>query len=148
MWSLNSPFVSLLLLCCTYGITGWRLAATPEFLQSWWLVVILSVLTNLVVTNPWTVRNNQVLSKWLHSDTQTLISFIALTLVGIGLLLLAWIFIFIQALLLLSVGILVNLDLRAMGFSKGKCFVIVTIFSLPAYSLGIFGHQLIEVIFV
>lgn len=140
MGSLNSPVVSLLLLFCAYGITGWRLAANPEFLQSWWLIVILIVLTNLVVTKPFPVKNNQILSKWLQSDTQTLVSFIALTLVGIGLLLLAWIFLFIQALLLLSVGILVNLDLRAMGFGKGKCFMVVTIFSLAAYSLGIFVH--------
>lgn len=148
MLSLNSLFVSLLLLFCTYAITGWRLAASPEFLPSWWLVVILMVLTNLVVTNPFSVKNNQVLSKWLQSDTQTLVSFIALTLVGIGLLLLAWIFLFIQALLLLSVGILVSLDLRQMGFGNFKCFLILTMLSLGAYGLGIFGHQLMEKSFV
>ena len=144
MLLLNSPFISLFLLFCTYAITGWRLADYPEFLSSWWLIVILMVLTNVVVTNPFPVNNNQIVSKWLQSDTQTLVSFIALTLIGIGLILLAWIFLFIQALLLLSVGILVGLDLRAMGFGKVKCFLILNMSGLGAYSLAFFGHQLIE----
>ena len=137
---LNSPLVSILLVFFTYAVTGWRLASASFSPQTLWLVGISIALINLALNSPFQVRS-KLLGKWLQSDTKTLLSFIALILVTIGVFLLTWMFIFIQVLLMISALTLASLDLQVVGFKKTKCFLILTSICLSAYSLGISFSQ-------
>ena len=138
---LKSPLVSIFIVFLTYGVTGWKLALASFSPQTLWLVGISIALINLALNSPFQVRS-KFLGKWLQSDTKTLLSFIALILVTIGVFLLTWIFVFIQVLLMISALTLASLDLQILGFKKTKCFLILTSICLSAYSLGISFSQL------
>lgn len=140
----NSSLLSLLLLLLTYMVTGWRLASVVTNWYVWISVAILSLIIAVILTTPLKFLSPPF-HKWQHSDARTFLSFVGLVLVCIGLILITWIFLFIQALLMVSAAILASLDLRKAGYNPLKSCLILSAVCLTGYSIGIWSYQILMV---
>ena len=140
----NSP-LALVILFLTYTVTGWRLASAFDSWQMWLLiaVAIIILIQGIVIPANFVSR---LFSRWLQTDAQTLISFVALTLIGIGLILMAWLFLLIQVLLMVAATILANLELREAGYKNRNSFLMISLLALAGYATGLFGYQLLAMV--
>lgn len=138
------PWVSLTLLVTAYSTLGWVVynAHAPWFV---WLLLVFSValvVEGLVV--PWS-RIRRYLAIVLKSDVRAfgfsvLGAFLAFVIV-------AWLHIFVHALVILASNMLVRLNLQEAGVQKQQTFWILFIFSIAGIGVGAIAEIFMSRIF-
>lgn len=128
------PWISLLLLLCTYAVFGWFITASDSSGLLWLLGAIYTVLINSVLTAPWALLKG-FYGSVLKSDSRAFVSVIIGAFVAV--IFIHWIEVFIRILLLICAIALARLDLQAAGFNKWQAFWILVIASLLGFGLGI-----------
>ncbi|MBE9126377.1 hypothetical protein IQ257_16290 [Coleofasciculus sp. LEGE 07092] len=138
------PWTSLLLLLFTNSVFGWLIAASEWMSKTdrpwlfWLMGAGYVVLIALALTAPLTLLQT-VYGSWIKSDTRAFMSVIIGAFLAV--LILCWINVFIRILVLLSAGALARLDLQVAGYKEWQAFVILAVFSLTGFGLGIAGQQ-------
>ncbi|NEO51661.1 MAG: hypothetical protein F6K54_00225 [Okeania sp. SIO3B5] len=133
------PLLSLILLLISYSILGWRLANTQAS-QLLYLTVIAAIfLLDIILTVP-LPNFKRIIEPWFQSDITTFISVIFCAFLFV--VFIRWITISVDALVLISAGILVRLDTQFCGFKTWQSFVILLIISEASLGLGILLYRL------
>lgn len=128
-----------MLLLISYSILGWRLASIQAS-QLLYLTVITAIfLLDIILTVP--LPNFQrIIKPWFQSDIMTFISVIISAFLFV--VLIRWISLSVDALVLISAGILVRLDTQVCGLKNWQSFVILLIISQASLGLGILLYRL------
>lgn len=149
------PWISFGLFCLTYGVFGWLVGATIPEWQAWilghhawfpWTVneaiaLVMSwgfggglvLLLMVVVTAPMRVIH-LLFGSWLQSDIKALLSVLAWAFAAV--LIICWLEQFVRCLILVSAGMLCNLDLQLKGYTKWQVLVILTSVGCLSFALG------------
>ena len=128
------PLLSLILLLISYSILGWRLA-NAQASQLLYLTVIVAIfLLDIILTVP-LPNFKTIITPWFQSDITTFISVILCAFLFV--VFMRWITISVDALVLISAGILVRLDTQVCGLKNWQSFVILLIISEASLGLGI-----------
>ncbi|HYW20754.1 MAG TPA: hypothetical protein VE956_15915 [Nodularia sp. (in: cyanobacteria)] len=127
------PWISLVLVMFSYTTLGWALSDTQAPLYVW----IIFILAVLVLVYSLTITRSAI-SKYSQLLLQSNIRSFAVATFGAFLffIMLAWFRIFLNALLIISVGILARIDCQTAGYKQGQAFLITLIFSLAGLALG------------
>ncbi|NEN92672.1 MAG: hypothetical protein F6K48_28740 [Okeania sp. SIO3H1] len=133
------PLLSLILLLITYTILGWRLASTQAS-QLLYLAIIATIfLLDIMLTVP--LPNFKcIITPWFQSDITTFIAVIISAFLFV--VIIRWISLSVDALVLMSAGILVRLDTQVYGLKNWQSFVILLIISQGSLGLGIMLYRL------
>lgn len=117
----------------SYTTLGWALSDTQAPLYVW----IIFILAVLVLVYSLTITRSAI-SKYSQLLLQSNIRSFAVATFGAFLffIMLAWFRIFLNALLIISVGILARIDCQTAGYKQGQAFLITLIFSLAGLALG------------
>jgi hypothetical protein len=153
----NVPWISLGLFCLTYGVFGWIAAGVfPEWEAwilehvaqipgqiavdqaiaervSWWFGAGLILSLMIILTAPLRIVRI-VFGSWLRSDTKALLSVFGWALAAV--MIVCWLNQFARVFVLVSAGMLCNLDLQLCGCRNWQVFLVLSVLSLTSYWLG------------
>lgn len=127
------PWVSLVLLLAAYSSLGWLLSAFHDPWFVWVITVIGVLLLAASLSSPWS-RISNGLARLFKSDTRAFCVTVVAAFFSVAII--TWLHVFVQALLVISAGILVRLDAQTAGLNNGQTFWLVAIISLTGLSLG------------
>ncbi|NEP79669.1 MAG: hypothetical protein F6K39_16770 [Okeania sp. SIO3B3] len=128
------PLLSLILLLITYTVLGWRLASIQPS-QLLYLAIIAAIfLLDIILTVP-LPNFKEIIKPWFQSDITTFISVMLCAFLFV--VIIRWISLSVDALVLISAGILVRLDTQVSGLKNWQSFVILLIISQASLGLGI-----------
>ena len=130
----QAPWISLGLLLVTYSILGWLLSA---FSNSWWLwasFLLCVLLSAKALSASWTTIRDS-LFELFKSDSRTFL--VAVTTAFLTVVIITWLHIFVHAMVAVSSGILVRLDLQTVGLSERQVFWVLLGVSLAGLGLGV-----------
>lgn len=135
------PWVSLVLLLAAYSTLGWLLSAYHDPWFVWVITVISVLLLATSLSSPWSrIRNG--LARLFKSDSRAF--FVAVVAAFLSVAIVTWLHVFVQALLVISAGILFRLDAQTAGLSNRQTFWILVTVSLTGLLLGAAAQILIS----
>ena len=127
------PWFSLTLLLVTCSVLGWMLSALHHPPYAWAIVAIVILLLNALLASSWTKIRNGFASV-SRSDTKTFFATVVAAFLSV--IVIAWLKMFIPALILILTGILFKLDAQIAKFSEAQTFWILSIVSLTGLGFG------------
>ncbi|NEQ74312.1 MAG: hypothetical protein F6K23_15460 [Okeania sp. SIO2C9] len=133
------PLLSLILLLITYTILGWRLASIQPSKLLYLAIIAAIFLLDIILTVP-LPNFKEIIKPWFQSDITTFISVIISAFLFV--VIIRWISLSVDALVLISAGILVRLDAQVCGLKNWQSFVILLIISQASLGLGIILYRL------
>ncbi len=132
------PWISLLLLLCTYGVFGWLITASTGFELLWLMGAAYTLLIASAMAAPWALLKGFYAS-FLKSDSRAFVSVIIGAFVAV--IIIRWIDVFFRILVLICASALARLDLQTAGYSKWQAFGILVFVSLTGFALGILAKH-------
>lgn len=133
------PWFSLALLLVTCSILGWILSELRHPQQAWVIVAVGLLLLNALLASSWAKIRNGI-AKVFRSDTKTF--FVTVIAAFLSVVVIAWLQVFVPALIVISTGILVKLDAQTAKLSEAQTFCILSIVSLTGLGFGGFVQTL------
>ena len=130
---------SLLLVLVTYAVFGWSIAAYSHSLMNLLLGAVYVLLVAFALTAP-LMSMRRLFSGVLSSDNMTLVSIIILAFFSV--VVLTWIQISLRVLLLVAALGLARLDMQVLGYKQSSAFILLAVFSLSGYGLGLLLYQI------
>ncbi|MEH2447528.1 MAG: hypothetical protein V7K18_17515 [Nostoc sp.] len=134
------PWVSLALVLLSYSTLGWVISETHAPLFVWLVTVVAILLLIVTLTAPWS-KMTYYYSILLKSNTRSFA--VAVLAAFLFFIMIAWFWIFIDTLLIISATILVKIDFQKAGLREGLAFSAASIFSLGGLALGALTYKLI-----
>ncbi|WP_017314344.1 hypothetical protein [Mastigocladopsis repens] len=134
------PFISLALLLLTYTTVGWVISKA----HTHWFIWLLVVSAILVLVGGLTISFIKLADYSLSLFKSNLRSFgISLLAALLFFLMIAKFRIFVDTLVIVAATLLAKIDFQTSGFSPGKIFWFLSIFSLTGLALGALIYKLI-----
>ncbi|MEH2313263.1 hypothetical protein [Nostoc sp.] len=134
------PWVSLALVLLSYSTLGWVISETHAPLFVWLVTVVAILLLIVTLTAPWS-KMTYYYSILLKSNTRSFA--VAVLAAFLFFIMIAWFWIFLDTLLIISATILVKIDFQKAGLREGLAFSAASIFSLGGLALGALTYKLI-----
>jgi hypothetical protein len=134
------PWISLLLMFCSYAMVGNLLTAGKYSPPVAWFILIGSFMIALLYLHPLTDLS-RFLKRWFSSDA---VAFCALILIAtFASILLNWFKLFMPVLLILATEGVARLDLQAGEYTELQAFILLVVTTgLGLLAGGWFGHKL------
>lgn len=132
------PWFSLALLLVTCSILGWILSDLRHSQHAWAIVGVSILLLNALLAASWAKIRNGI-AKVFRSDTKT---FFVTVIAFLSVVVIAWLQVFIPALIVILTGILFKLDSQTAKLSETQTFWIMSIISLTGLAFGGFVQTL------
>ncbi|MGH7998498.1 MAG: hypothetical protein ACREPR_03480 [Brasilonema sp.] len=158
VWLKKFPWLSLGILLVTYGVFGWIFTQSSLVWSQWligqgqawgwslredWifidihlLAIAIIVLVTLALTAPITLLTTFI-GHSLKSDAKAFISMLMWSLAFS--IILCWFVYFVRLLVLLAAAMLARLELRTKGYNEGQTFILLILFCLGGFVLGVFS---------
>ncbi len=127
------PLLSLTILLISYSIWGWSLAEANASNLLYFFVTVTIFLLDFILTFS-LPHYKGIVKLWFQSDISTFLAVI--TMAFLFVVIIKWIHISVNALVLISAGILVRLDTQIYGFKKWQSFGILLIISEVSLAIG------------
>lgn len=133
------PWFSLALLLATCSILGWILSDLRHPKHAWAIVGVSILLLNALLAASWAKIRNGI-AKVFRSDTKTF--FVTVIAAFLSVVVIAWLRVFVPALIVILTGIIFKLDAQTAKLSETQTFWILSIVSLTGLGFGGFVQTL------
>lgn len=134
------PWLAVLLLLAAYITLGWVLSTLQAFWLVWVVVALASLLLAAAFSSSWTEIRDKF-ANLFSSDSKTFL--IAVIAAFTSVIFIAWLHIFVHALVVSCAVLLVKLDMQAASFRERQVFLLISAVSLLGLSIGWIANNII-----